>query len=257
MELQVFRQVQIILNRIILETFLSNNFVLLNNGVAFVAAFVGTVYFSKFKKSEVKYFIYFLWYVALMQFFASYTGFVNEFEFLKPIKELIKGTRFEKNYWPFTLFWSIGAVVFYSFYFQRIINNAIQKQIVKIITILFVLSSMGYIMIWPDDLFNRAIPFIKIFGGIVILLSTVFYFMDILKSDSVLTFYKSINFFIAAVIFIWWLVTTPVVFFEIYFSASDWSFVFLRWQIFLFMNLFMYLAFAFAFITCNPKYDKL
>lgn len=54
-----------------------------------------------------------------------------------------------------------------------------------------------------------------------------------LQSETILSFYKSINFYISSTILIWWLVITPLVFFQIYFLNVDWSFIILRWQIYL------------------------
>jgi len=228
---------------------------LLNNGVAFVPALVGIFCFRKFKNSEVRYFIYFSIYVAVFQFLGIYPAFIKQYEIFGPFNEMIVGTGFEKNYWFYTLFWSMGSALFYAFYFQRILNRN-HSRIIKILLFVFLISSLIYILFGLDDFFTRSIPYIKIFGAVIILLCTIFYFIEILKSDLLLTFYESINFFISATIFIWWLVTTPVVFFEIYFSSSDWSFVFLRWQVFLFMNMFMYLSFTFALVYCKPTYDK-
>ncbi|RMZ50932.1 hypothetical protein EB822_06015 [Flavobacteriaceae bacterium PRS1] len=76
-----------------------------------------------------------------------------------------------------------------------------------------------------------------------------------LQSETILSFYKSINFYISSTILIWWLVITPLVFFQIYFLNVDWSFIILRWQIYLFMNIFMYSSFTIALIWCKPQND--
>ena len=77
--------------------------------------------------------------------------------------------------------------------------------------------------------------------------------MEILLSDTILVFYKSINFYISVAILIWWLIITPIVFFEKYNTTSDWDYVFLKWQIKLFANICMYLTFTFALIFCKPE----
>ena len=91
------------------------------------------------------------------------------------------------------------------------------------------------------------------FGALIILLCTIFYFIEILQSEKILIFYKSLNFYISAAIFIWWLIVTPIVFYDIYMSNSDWNFIFLRWQIYLFANIIMYLTFTFALIWYKPE----
>ncbi|GAL73156.1 hypothetical protein JCM19302_3037 [Jejuia pallidilutea] len=70
-------------------------------------------------------------------------------------------------------------------------------------------------------------------------------------------FYKSLNFYISAVIFIWWLIIAPLTFYDVYYKYEigvgvfDKAFVDLRFQIFLFANLFMYLTYTFALIWCK------
>ena len=94
---------------------------------------------------------------------------------------------------------------------------------------------------------------LAVLGAFIILLCISFYFIEILNSDKVLNFYKSINFWISITLLIWWLVITPLVFYDIYFSAVDWNFIILKWQIYLMMNIFMYTSFTIALIWCKPE----
>jgi hypothetical protein len=43
-----------------------------------------------------------------------------------------------------------------------------------------------------------------------------------------------------------------LVFYDIYNTNGDWNFIFLKWQIYLSANVFMYLTFTFALIFCKP-----
>ena len=97
---------------------------------------------------------------------------------------------------------------------------------------------------------------LDILGSLIIFLCTVFYFFEILQSDNILTFYKLLNFYISTAIFIWWLIITPLVFYDIYNSNYDWNFIFLKWQIYLFANIFMYSTFTFALIFCKPEIER-
>lgn len=218
-----------------------------------IAALTGLICYRKYRKTYQKYFIWFLVYVILMDFIGSYTIYLANYEFLNSVKQALKGTLLEKNYWVFTFFWSIGSALFFAFYYLKIIRNKHYRRIIIFTTSTFFLCSIVYILLNINAFFKSAIPFIKVFGALVIFTCVVFYFIELLKSDKVLSFYKSLNFYISSTIFIWWLVTTPVVFFEIYFSSSDWSFVFLRSKIFLFMDIFMYLTFSFALLWSKPK----
>ena len=79
--------------------------------------------------------------------------------------------------------------------------------------------------------------------------------VKIINSQEILFFYKSINFYIAAVILIWWIITTPLMFYNMYFTSSDWTFVLLKREIILLANIFMYSSFTIALLWCKPQND--
>jgi hypothetical protein len=151
------------------------------------------------------------------------------------------------------VFWSVGSVLFFVFYYHEVLRYNPYKATLKYGGLLFLISAIMYILTHIESFFSSQLVFITIFGLCLILLSVVFYFIEILLTNRILTFYRSLNFYISATLLIWWLVTTPLFFFNIYFSAADWNFVFLNWQIYLFANIFMYSSFTFALIWCRPQ----
>jgi hypothetical protein len=165
----------------------------------------------------------------------------------------LKGTWAEKNYWWYNIFWRIIAPIFFSYYFSKFINVVWTKKIIKVCQVFFVVTALSYIFLNPQELFDNIISLNGILGAALVLISVSFYFIEILRSDYIIAFYKSINFYISSIVFIWYLVLTPIVFFNIYFSASDWDFVFLKWEMYLSMNIFMYLGFAIALFYCKPQ----
>lgn len=216
--------------------------------VEILAAVTGLLLYKKYKLTAAKFFIWFLVYLTVCDFLSSYVFYIRDGVF-----SFLKGTRFARNFWWSTLYWKIGAICFFSYYFSKILVNRIFKSVVKYSGLAFLFFSLTYIIFNWDDYFIRFFPIISILGAIIILLSTVFYFVEILQSEKILTFYKSLNFYISAAIFIWWLIITPLVFYDIYNSYKDWNFIFLKWEIYLFANIFMYLTFTFALIWCKPE----
>ncbi|AXP82709.1 hypothetical protein CJ739_3647 [Mariniflexile rhizosphaerae] len=216
-----------------------------------LAAFTGLLLYKKYKQTAAKYFIWFLVYLSVCDLSNTYVHYIKD-GFLS----FLEGTVFIKNFWWATLYWKIGAIMFFSFYYNSILTNEKFKRIVKYSSYSFLVFSIIYILFNWDDYFNLFFPIISILGAIIIFLCTAFYFFEILSSEKILTFYKSINFYISAAIFIWWLIITPLVFYDIYNSHYDWNFIFLKWQIYLFANIVMYLTFTFALIFCKPEADK-
>jgi hypothetical protein len=191
-------------------------------------------------------------YLSVCDFLGSYVHYIRNGGFLG----FLEGTVFIRNFWWSTLFWKIGAIMFFSFYYNSILTNEKFKRIIKYSGYSFLVLSIIYILFNWDDYFIIFFPIIDILGAVIVFLCTAFYFFETLSSEKILTFYKSINFYISAAIFIWWLIITPLVFYDIYNSHYDWNFIFLKWQIYLFANIVMYLTFTFALIFCKPEADK-
>ncbi len=220
----------------------------MTHAVEVMAALTGVSLFSYYKRTEVKYFIYFLIYLSICDFIGSYKYQVHEGGFLY----FLENTIFEKNHWWYTSCWNVGAILFFGFYYIKIINTQQFRSIVKISVYTFLIFSVCYIIVNWSAFFRMFFPIISILGAIVIFLCSVLYFIEVLLSDKILTFYKSINFYISFAIFIWWLIITPLVFYDLYHSSGDWNFIFLKWEIYLFANIFMYSTFTFALIYCKP-----
>ena len=225
--------------------------------VEFLAAFAGIIYYKKYKASPVKYFIYFLLLVAIFDTLCYYTHYV------RPNKALsfLIGTKFEKNHWLPNIYWSVGAVLFFAFYYYTILKTPLLRAIIRFLAFLFFIFSIIYIGLNWDAFFYSFFIGLDVAGAIVVLTCTIFYFIEILESDKILHFYKSINFWISVIVFVWWLIITPLTFYDVYYRYEvgkahfDMDFLMLRKQIFLFANIIMYITFTFAFIWCRPKND--
>jgi len=221
--------------------------------VEVMAALVGLYCYKKYKHTAVKYFIWFLVYVALVELIGAYPRHLRTFEFLNPIETFLKGGKFEKNYWWFTVCWNMGSAFFYSFYFRKLIHSKKYVKLLSCTTIAFAIFCVAYIVMSWERFFIASFPAISISGATLIFLSIVLYLIEILQSDRILSFYQSINFYISTVLLVWFLVITPLVFYQVYYSLADWNFIFLRWQIYLTMNIFMYSTFTFTLLWCKPQ----
>lgn len=236
-----------------MEKFLTDNYSFLTKLVEIIAAVTGIFLYKKYKHTNTKYFIWFLVYVAILELIGGYTNYLNDYEYLHPLRDKLKGTFLEKNNWYYTLFWIIGSALFYSFYYRKVLITSLYKNILKYITSIYLVTSIIFIVLNWEEFCTTKIVFIDISGGIVILLAVVFYCIEMLKSDKILNFYRTLNFYISSTILIWWLIIMPLAFYNIYYSTADWNFVFLKKHIYLFANVFMYLIFSFALIYCKPE----
>lgn len=232
-----------------MEPFLDKYYDFITFSVELIALVAGILAFKKFKDTAVKYFIYFLGYILLVEIVGRYKNYMSFW----PINYL-EDTRFEENWWWYTLSWKIGAILFYAYYYQKIIRSKKFSSFLKYTSVAFLVVSLGVILIQWEDFFKGYFALINVMGMIVIFLCIVFYFTEMLRSDKVLTFYKSFSFYFSSALLIWWLINTPLVIYSSYYATvSDIEYKNLRKLILLFCNIFMYITFTFAFIWCNPK----
>lgn len=240
-----------------MQEFLFEKYILITHFVEVISALTGLFLYSKYKKNTAKYFIYFLIYLTICEFIGSYTTYVHQDRFLS----FLIGSKIEKNFWWATSYWKIGAIMFFAFYYRRILNTNLFKVIIKLCSYSFCAFSIVYILFHWNDFFDKFFPIISVLGASIVFLCTVFYFLEILQNEKILTFYKSINFYISAAIFIWWLIITPIVFYDNYASYEvlvyerDWDYIRLRRLIYLTANIIMYSTFTFALIWCKPQND--
>ncbi|MFD2726362.1 hypothetical protein [Hyunsoonleella rubra] len=236
------------------EIFL-DNYSLLTHIVESLAAGMGLLCYNRYKHSATRYFIIFLVYVAVCDFIGAYSILIDQNRGLS----FLRGTVFEKNYWWYTLFWKIGAVLFFAYYYRKVIKSKRFKTVLKFSAYGFLTLSLFQIILKWESFFTGYFAIISVLGAIIVLLCTCFYFIEILNTDKILSFYKSVNFYITSSIFIWWLILTPLVFFDIYGAYEvnspfrDNEYLVLRRYIYLFANLFLYLTFTFALIWCRPE----
>ena len=238
-----------------MKDFFLNNYIILTHSVEIAAALTGVLSLKKYRHTNIKYFVYFLVIITVCDILSGYTMLVSKGNLL----ECLIGSKIADNYWFSTLFWNLGAIIFYAYYYKALLKKKIFKKILNYGTILFLVFSLGYIIIHWDAFFVSYFPIISVLGAVIIFLCSSFYFYEILSDENISYFYKSINFYISAAIFIWWLIITPIVFFDDYTfyvvgsPVIDFEYINLRRYIYLFSNIFMYLTYTFAFIWCKPK----
>lgn len=237
-----------------MKDFLLENYVLIVRASELMAIFAGLIFYRKYKKTNAIYFIYFLFSALIIELLGSYPRYFNNYSSLSYFKKIIEGTVFEKNYWWFQLTWSIGATLFFSYYYYKVSQKRVLKKTIKIIGLLFfVVSSVYFVVNWSSYKSAAYFPFIDLVSLIAILFLVFSYFIELLSSENVLDFYRSINFYISTGILVFWLIMTPMTFYEVYFSEADWDFIVLRWQIYLFAIVFMYLTFTIGLMVSKPE----
>ena len=232
-----------------MENFVLSNNVYITYAIEFIAVLAGVFTYKKYKQSAAIFFIHILFFIFFLELFGSYPNYYGKVNFLKPLYDSV----FRDNYWWFTICFDVITIFLFSRLFYKVLKRKTYKKIVSISSYTFIIVSIVYIFLNFNKLFFQFFIFIQILGAVLIIISTVSYFLEIINNDKILTFYKDLYFYVAVAIFMWWIIVTPVSFFDIYFRAEDWNFILLKWQIYLIANMFMYITFAIGLIVSKTE----
>ena len=236
-----------------METFLNKYYALINFGVVFLPAIVGLVLYKKYKGTAVKYFIWFCFFVAFIEIIGAYEIYIEKIKSLHFLKELISESIFENSNWWYLIFWTLGGALFYSFYYRNLISSWRLKNVIKYSAILyFLFFTFSFVKNFNEIPYSAQIP-INIAESILIVVAVLAYFMEILRSDKILSIFSSVHFYIAAVVLLWHIIMTPLIFYEMYFNKFDMDYAIMKAMIYLSCNTLMYLTFSFALIWCKPQ----
>lgn len=235
-----------------MEEFFVKNYFNLTYFVELVAVIAGIISYKKYQGTPATFFIKIIWIIFCIEFIGSYSNYYNTFDFLKPIYNSI----FRVNYWWFTLTYQIGVVILISIFYQKLLVNKLFNIILKYATVAYFTFSIIYLVIHKDQFFSQMFPLISILAGILVLTACVFYFIELLTSEKIINFYKSVYFYITVALFFWWIIYTPLTFYDVYMVNSDWKYIVLKWQVLLSLNFMMYTIFAVGLLISKPESNE-
>lgn len=214
-----------------------------------VAVVAGLISYKKYKGTTTTFFIKITVYLLFIEIIGGYATLYSKFEFLKSIYNSI----FRQNYWWYTITFDVITIILLAVLFQNILQIKYHKSILRYTNYAFILFAIIYLIYNRQLFFYQFFPVLQITGAVLIIMCSVLYYLELLKGSDILNFYKSIYFYIATSIFFWWIVTTPITFYDLYFRAEDWDFIVLKWQLYLLANFFMYSTFTVGLLVSKPE----
>ncbi len=215
-----------------------------------LALVAGTIYITKYRAGfPARYFVFFLWLTFFVEiifgWFPSLVYYVDSFSFLK-------GTLLEKNFWIYNIYHIINFYL-YTSYFKWNINSSLSKKILNFLLVAFLISSSANLFL-SNIFFTSLSSYTFIVGSVMFLLSISFYFFKMLKSDEVLSFNKTLPFYVAIGSLVYHLMITPIFIYDNYFNyEKNPDFVEVHEIILTSVNIFMYTCYTIGFFVCSRK----
>ena len=103
-----------------MNKFLLENINTITFSIEILAAVTGIILYKKYSHTAAKYFIWFLVYLTICDTLGNYTRLIKNGGILSFLEDTPIGHLY--CYWWYTSFWKIGAIMFFAFYFQKIIS---------------------------------------------------------------------------------------------------------------------------------------
>ncbi|MGJ8744114.1 hypothetical protein [Polaribacter sp.] len=198
-----------------------------------IAALLATYHYKKYNKTTEKYFLHFLWFVFILDFgVGGYVGNVLK----------------KNNSWVYNIYFLI-SYLFYFVWYLKIIQKTIYKNIILLLTCLFILLDI-YCFVFEHN--NNYHIKVFVFGAIINLIATLFYFSELLTSKIMIHIKYKLSFWIATALLLFNVGMIPFMIFTEEIIKSNEN----LYQIILIcFNLILYTCYVIGFIWSKKEYN--
>lgn len=226
----------------------------------FLSVGMATITYKKYKKTTSKYFLWFLWLTLIVELLGSvnYYYYKNQSVGLMPhIMNLIsEGYLLEKYIVKITWLYNLFRIVtfsFYIYYYYLLTKNIKKKKQIQYLLVLCILVSIIDLIINKNIFISENLMITRIVGGLFILIASTIYLVEVLKSNEILTFHKTLPFWVTFGALIFYLTTIPVFLFKEYLKEFNYN---TYTTILYTSNYFLYGSFIIGFIINAIEYNK-
>ncbi|MDX5586312.1 MAG: hypothetical protein QNK20_15610 [Aureibaculum sp.] len=165
-----------------------------------ISAIVGTIYLYKYKNTYLKYFLLLLWFITITEFIG---GYIVENKILVYIDE--NGLVYNK--WLSNIRRFVTFIILYYIYF-KLLKTEVFKKWIKIFAIIF---SIIYVLNWIflQNFIKESPEIPQVIGSIFLVISILFYFIELLKSEKIMVFHRLLLFWISVGLLLFYTGTIP------------------------------------------------
>ena len=192
-----------------------------------------------------KYLVYFLFFNLMIEIVGAYSpiAYFSDYKYFG----FIENTNYVRNYWLYNSFFILNFS-FYSYYFRSFLNIK-AKNTLSVLILLFIISSF-ISFIYSDVFFKEYSIFITITGSLLVLLSIVLFYFELLKTDRIINLKEYLPIYISIGVLIYNLCTTPLDIFSKYFNTGNYLYVNINSAVLFVANIILYSTFITGFIIC-------
>lgn len=201
------------------------------NILPFGAAITATIYLNKYKASQERYFIYFLWFTLAVEF----TGIV-----LRDFMGI-------ENIWLYNLYMLISFLFYYFWYFS-ILQKVIFRRAILIFSFIFVIMALWNLAYQSWSEYHQ---YTFVLGAMFTLFCTLFHFWQLLYSDEVLNITRKLSFWISTGLLLFNMGMIPLMLLSEYFNFTGVKYYLLT----AILNIILYGCYIIGFLWTKEKYN--
>ncbi|MBT8256108.1 MAG: hypothetical protein KJO23_06165 [Bacteroidia bacterium] len=199
--------------------------------IELIAALFATIHYKKYRNSNEKYFLYFLWFTFLV----DGTGVIRDQLFS------LKSTLL------YSLFVVIGYL-FYFYWYYTVLRSRKFRQTAVVAAILFI--SITLVTYLKPSLQGQGYAFVT--GAIGLLILTFFHFYQLIRSDEVLIVKYKLSFWISTALLLFYIGILPLMLLAEFIDIKG-----MNYQIILLsLNIILYGCYVIGFIWTKKKYNR-
>ncbi|MDX1700018.1 MAG: hypothetical protein R3250_05330 [Melioribacteraceae bacterium] len=208
--------------------------------------FTKVIYIHKIKsrKRDHRLFVKFLWSVLVIDLLGNYAGlaYFDNYELFG----FLEGTPFVRNIWYYNIV-EVYFIGFYTYILRRQLSGPKIKNLIKWFAFIYVFLAVLN-MFFFGNLFEGDLILNDMAGAFLIVLSVFAYFYEMMLSDKVLSFYKSLFFYVAIGVSISYLTIIPINIYDDFITQQNEVFLEVFYTVVRYANIFMYSMFTLGFI---------
>lgn len=219
-----------------------------------LAAIAAVIYYKRVKSIPLykKIFIFYLCAIFVIDVSGYYAAvaYYSDYRLFSFAKDSV----FRQNYWMFNTVKPFAYLVYLQFFIFQIRSQRLQKILSWAAAVFLIISLLNLIL--SGEYFTAYITLTPLAGSILLSICIGCYLFNMITSDKILQFFKSLSFYVAAGALIWHLVFTPMfIYNKINIMNSTPDFVKVYLMTLGLLNFYMYSLFVTGFFI-EMKYEK-
>ena len=192
-----------------------------------ITALIATVTWNKYKLTNERDFIYFFWLITIIDISGYLIQSFCEFE----------------NYFIYNLLF-LFYFIFILRWFFKILDN---KKVVKTLILLYILIVI--LSVIKQRFFNELLSIHFVGGALIVVISSLLYFKQILNSNEILIIKNSLPFWLTIGNIIYFVGMLPLIILQKYLNISNYAYLITI----LFVNFITYFCYSLGFLWMKKK----